>query len=65
MDWQPIRTAPRDGSEIVAYAASWDITVITRWVEWSNKAGRSEGQWSGWPPTPLSHWFPLPPKPDQ
>lgn len=54
-EWQPIDTAPRDGTEIVVYTADLDAMGVAWW---------EHGQWtvgeSGWEPT---HWIPVPPPP--
>lgn len=59
-EWQPIDTAPKDGSDVLLYAdfcytAFWDGS-FRGWVD--NARG------SLWP-IPATHWMPLPeaPKP--
>jgi hypothetical protein len=61
MAWQPIETAPRDGTEILAYNA-FAGRYLTRFVDgewpkygWDNMTGV-------WYPRP-THWMPLPPPP--
>ena len=67
MDWQPIETAPKDGTPFLAFAQttpsgnvrapSKHITVAyhTRWAGWVSIDGHY-----GVRPT---HWMPLPPPP--
>lgn len=62
--WRPIETAPKDGTAVLLYADSWELT-------WGIQAGRFyDGEWMCWGgavpendedgPT---HWQPLPPPP--
>jgi hypothetical protein len=65
MNWQPIETAPKDGTFILGYYADrpwlWDI------VQWD--AGYLGGAWWGGghendgPLFPPTHWMPLPDPP--
>lgn len=67
MKWQPIETAPRDGTRILA---TWAYT-------WSQSGVHIEacefGESGGWfytydgdaPSTPPTHWMPLPEPPEQ
>ncbi len=72
MEWQPIETAPRDGSEIIAfgikrgdYGYTSDEETWTG-VRWSNESKcwletKPATRYSnGFKPT---HWMPLPPPP--
>lgn len=60
MDWQPIETAPKDGSRILAYEPSADSKIHEIW--WEDDCG---GPFQGWTddwdtePEP-THWVPLP-----
>lgn len=63
-DWQPIETAPRDGSAILSYAegnrwpydvAEWD-DVDGKLEAWSLKERGEALKWPHW----LTHWQPLP-----
>jgi len=62
-DWQPIDTAPKNGTPILA----WDgeVIAIIDWLsgfnEWSVSHDAEGYAWQGYTPT---HWLPLP-KPPQ
>jgi hypothetical protein len=65
MEWQPIETAPKDGTQLlvcVLYEVDGDV-FSERWVDsfW-------DGKWLWFPkiisaPLPPTHWTPLPPPP--
>lgn len=64
-EWQPISTAPRDGSHILVF---WGRPVVAFYEkgEWYHvpEYGRT-GTYrhvGGWPP---QHWLPLPPAPEE
>lgn len=52
MDWQPIETAPKDGTEIVLYRKGWGVCPVAVWMEYTgNPICDDEGNdyWmSGW-----------------
>ena len=64
-DWQPIATAPRDGTEVLIrcsctgmWVVSWVVDVSREWMGWCVDDGKSD-------PYPLrgrqpTHWRPLP-----
>lgn len=60
VEWRPIETAPRDGSEIIAMIArkrvrlAWYFKPSSRTEGWLDENGRAIN------PT---HWLPLPPAP--
>lgn len=72
-EWQPIETAPKDGTNVDLWAKCWraqaDDFVYQRftdcwWTKGDSMTGRHE-HWVGfeslsWYPT---HWMPLPPPP--
>jgi uncharacterized protein DUF551 len=70
--WQPIETAPKDGSNIMLYYPlegldkSWERIVFCYWSErennwvWSGRACRTFSR--GFQPT---HWMPLPEPPNE
>lgn len=60
--WQPIKTAPHDGSEILAY---WDQGKVMSIVAYSLSPNREGWQWAddtGYVSNP-THWMPLPDPP--
>jgi hypothetical protein len=64
MSWQPIETAPRDGTEILTVRSNGYIQNA-KWYD--NPFGRkdtviddADGKW--WP---VTHWMPLPPPPTE
>lgn len=63
MKWQPISTAPKDGTDILGYDG-YQMTTVT-WFEigkwWSLVAPGSYAEDSEWTPT---HWMPLPEPPE-
>lgn len=71
MDWQPIATAPTDGSRIlVGRAADASIGRHALVAEaWFNQGRWVHGPFHapepiGCPTDPITHWQPLPPPPD-
>lgn len=67
-EWQPIETAPKDGTAILLACATWAHTVhLGRPVPikvggWNAEAGGWQIFGASWRPT---HWQPLPPPPAQ
>lgn len=70
MDWQPIETAPKDGSRVLLVRAGIDESAfVGSWSLWSNKDYWTPDHWVDdarnldlieRPPT---HWMPLPDPP--
>lgn len=65
--WQPIETAPKDGTEVLIYDAAWcggpPRREVSRWTWTINRKGeRIGGDWSG--VSAPTHWMPLPSPPD-
>lgn len=59
MEWQPIETAPKDGSEFIGYVAtSYQGGAVV--LHWYKKYGWIDWDYDVWEPT---HWMPLPPPP--
>ncbi|AHD10043.1 DUF551 domain-containing protein [Phaeobacter gallaeciensis] len=75
MDWQPIETAPKDGTEILAvYVPSGKFSPDFSIVEWDGKSwvGKCDGYRSieaqsdfhtNYHEPFLTHWMPLPEPP--
>lgn len=64
MNWQPIETAPKDGTDIVLYHRLWEGYVrhgCCRDGVWIAECGKTGWYAVGIPP---SHWMPLPEPPD-
>jgi hypothetical protein len=61
MDWQPIETAPKDGTEILAWVEVKQKRMVMsfdrKWGAWISSPGRYSYQ-----PT---RWTPLPPAPTE
>ncbi len=60
MEWQPIESAPRDGTLILAVEKGGPILI-----EWES-GGRNEGFWRDqdhYVHTEATHWMPLPEPP--
>jgi hypothetical protein len=64
-EWQPIETAPRDGTHVLGYEDG-EMTVI-HWSDHPPTSSYKGGYWNNiycndgeWWPT---HWMPLPPPP--
>ena len=65
MDWQPINSAPKDGSEFLTYApgnkrAMYErdrepVIVLTKW--------KADCFWRNRPDNMPTHWMPLPEPP--
>jgi hypothetical protein len=64
-DWQPIETAPKDGTQILSYGlgGDQDLAVIawdTRGKSWFLCDGDQRDNWIG-----VTHWMSLPLPPSQ
>ncbi len=57
-DWQPIFTAPKDGSEIVAHDAKTGTSHVTHWDRygWHDPDSHYYSEAPDFDPT---HWMPL------
>jgi hypothetical protein len=68
--WQPIDTAPKDGTEILGY---WHKPISywrTEFIAWQRRHFWDKPGTEGWfdrndEPFPATHWMPLPPPPEK
>jgi hypothetical protein len=62
MEWQPIETAPKDGTPILIYETTLGpVTYVCFWNSFHEYWVEAEGeQYSSFNPT---HWMPLPEPP--
>ncbi len=66
-DWQPIETAPKDGTDILVCEPGYVMAIVSWHPVKTKKAARYPGYWanllgSNWYyPT---HWMPLPEQPE-
>ncbi len=67
MEWQPIETAPKDGSEVLLFVPSASFGRNVMSAVWDNDNGGCDASWvvlegyiGEYNPT---HWMPLPPPP--
>lgn len=70
--WQPIETAPRDGSRFLAYAIEEADDMMPQIARWELIEQRFVLSWDGTAfgdpsvmPDPLTHWMPLPAPPQE
>lgn len=61
MTWQPIETAPRNGTRFLACNREGQI-IIGRFV---NRIAFAADSWGGVRDTEPTHWMPLPPPPQE
>lgn len=60
-DWQPIETAPRDGTEIIGHDIRTGVSHVTRWdYGWDDPDDHYYSEAPEYSPT---HWMPLPSPP--
>ncbi len=59
-DWQPIETAPRDGTWLLCWEPGTEVDIM-RWYAWST----TRGEWQSCEGirTEPTHWQPLPAPP--
>lgn len=71
-DWQPIETAPKDGTRILLIASGWSNTNAAERGYWErqpyHKKPKPYWQYDRWNAStsrehPPTHWMPLPPAP--
>lgn len=70
MEWQPIETAPKDGTAILiwdTYVHDLSMPVVGSWVENTDYGG--EFEWEHWKSGGVlynpTHWMPLPTPPKE
>jgi hypothetical protein len=59
-EWQPIETAPKDGTVILAWRK---YGSIPKFVRFDSFYGEWEVQEEGWHVHNLTHWMPIPEPP--
>jgi hypothetical protein len=67
MEWQPISTAPKDGTEFLVYKPTTGITVCL-WLDDDHPAYEGECPHVAWDHSgywDATHWMPLPPPPKE
>jgi len=75
--WQPIDTAPKDGSQLLLFCGDYEPPFFVGSFTWIDLPKDHEDYWEGWSfseeilanhcgaePEP-THWMPLPATPDQ
>lgn len=72
MEWQPIETAPKDGTPVLLYFNGWDRPTARPTVyvgTWTTDFD-GDGEWyidwgdlTQYHIGPMTHWMPLPPPP--
>jgi hypothetical protein len=73
MNWQPIETAPKDGTAIVAYCPRLGVCAPTSWND-DKYSKNPKPYWRHWVEhifrvrcvreDQSTHWMPLPPPPE-
>ena len=69
-DWQPIATAPRDGTKFLGFApankraSNQNARYDQMRVDWKKKGSDGERFWRELPESSYTAWTPLPPPPD-
>ena len=61
-EWQPIETAPKDGSPVLVLGSGWNdpVPTVAVWNEYEEWAEFTGGE-TIWPAP--NHWMPLPEPP--
>lgn len=62
MEWQPIETAPKDGTVILAYVSGGHHALVAwndDWEDWLHLP------WHESMPAVITHWMPLPAPPQE
>ena len=61
MTWQPIETAPKDGTETLLWEKGFEVYAVGYFCELAEKWVVFGTHWN-WQPT---HWMPLPEPPEE
>lgn len=64
MEWQPITTAPKDGTAVLGWSPSW-LRLLTIWWDDNPKCRCWIGGGYMQRTLPPTHWMPLPAPPTQ
>lgn len=77
MEWQPIETAPKDGSKILVWADGYEWPEIVCFEKYDDETAIEAGEPGYWryaeelianvadvEPDMLTHWMPLPAAPE-
>jgi hypothetical protein len=65
-EWQPIDTAPKDGTKILGYCDYEKECSVIQWCEYIKYNGTKLSYWEKVDPeseTTVTHWMPLPKPP--
>ena len=65
MEWQPIETAPKDGTEILAFATfeRRDFIAVAQWADADPEFPNTVAGWFWDYAIRPTHWMPLPEPP--
>ena len=61
--WQPIETAPKDGTQVLLACGSDYVDAGHYWRNANKRNPRERWMWNGWPIFEPTHWQPLPEPP--
>jgi hypothetical protein len=65
-EWQPIETAPKDGTVISVFHKLWKLPISVKWTKYGNNFKWVEQIYyyaNYWHGDAFSHWMPLPKPP--
>ncbi len=61
MEWQPIKTAPKDGTRVILFRPDWIESMVTGY--WNKDFDDWFIPYNGSPFLSPTHWMPLPEAP--
>jgi hypothetical protein len=64
--WQPIETAPKDGTRVLVFDQYWGV-LMSYWQLQAtavNPPGREHDRWDWYAAPGATHWMPLPAPPE-